>query len=180
MSLLGSLDAAAHIEIGEALAELCTQGVLIIGSGMSFHNLRALMSGDPNTPILSAQFDEWLTNTVTTAPAKALTQWQQAPAALFAHPRAEHLLPLLVCAGAAGGRVGECNYQDWLFNGKISGYMAISVESAFLMSKVGWLGVSIDFQGRYRTWETQVWATNYWQHLKCRYFANDDAALGSV
>ncbi len=123
MSLLRSLDAAAHIEIGEALAELCTQGVLIIGSGMSFHNLRALMSGDPNTPILSAQFDEWLTNTVTSAPAKALTQWQQAPAALFAHPRAEHLLPLLVCAGAAGGRVGACNYQDWLFNGKISGYI---------------------------------------------------------
>ena len=128
MSLLRSLDAAAHIKIGEALTELRTQGVLIVGSGMSFHNLRALMSADPRTPSLSAQFDQWLTDTVRSAPEhalKSLAQWQQAPAAQFSHPRAEHLLPLHVCAGAAAaaGRAGECNYQDWLFNGKVSGYI---------------------------------------------------------
>lgn len=128
MSLLRNLDAASHLKIGEALSELRAQGVLIVGSGMSFHNLRALMSGDPKTPSLSTQFDQWLTDAVTAEPAQALpllADWQQAPAALFAHPRAEHLLPLHVCAGAAAaaGRAGECNYQDWLFNGKISGYI---------------------------------------------------------
>ena len=128
MSLLRNLDAAAHINIGKALADLRSQGVLIVGSGMSFHNLRALMSGDPRTSSLSSQFDEWLTAAITAEPSQMLTkleQWQQAPAALFAHPRAEHLLPLHVCAGAAfaAGRAGECNYQDWLFNGKVSGYI---------------------------------------------------------
>lgn len=128
MSLIRNLDAVAHLRVGEALAELRSQGVLIIGSGMSFHNLRALMSGDPSTAELSAQFDEWLTAVITAEPSQMLAklaQWQQAPAALFAHPRAEHLLPLHVCAGAAAvaGRAGKCNYQDWLFNGKISGYI---------------------------------------------------------
>lgn len=128
MSLLRNLDAAAHIKVGEALAELRAQGVLIVGSGMSFHNLRALMSGDPRTQSLSAQFDQWLNQAVTAEPTQALTMlanWQQAPAALFSHPRAEHLLPLHVCAGAAAaaGRAAECNYQDWLFNGKVSGFI---------------------------------------------------------
>lgn len=128
MSLLRNLDAEAHIKVGEALAELRAQGILIVGSGMSFHNLRALMSGDPRTPSLSEQFDRWLTEAVTAEPQhalKMLASWHEAPAALFSHPRSEHLLPLLVCAGAAAaaGQSGQRNYEDWLFNGKVSGYI---------------------------------------------------------
>lgn len=128
MSLLSSLDASQHIRIGQALSQLRQEGVLIVGSGMSFHNLPALMSGDPRTAPLSRQFDDWLTQTITSSPKDALPKlvnWLQAPAAKFAHPRAEHLLPLHVCAGVAAeaGVAGECHYQDWLFGGKVSGYI---------------------------------------------------------
>lgn len=128
MSLLASLDAREHIRVGQALSQLRQQGVLVVGSGMSFHNLPALMSGDPRTPELSAQFDAWLTQTITSSPKEALVKladWQQAPAAKFAHPRAEHLLPLHVCAGVAAeaGGPAELHYQDWLFGGKVSGYL---------------------------------------------------------
>ena len=98
LSLHASLDAAAHIQIGAALRPLRAEGVLIIGSGNSFHNMRE------KDPARAAKFNAALTAAVCAPPterAKALVEWEQLEEARFAHPRPEHLLPLHVVAGAA-------------------------------------------------------------------------------
>lgn len=131
LSLLSSLDPAAHIAIGKALAPLREQGVLIVGSGMSFHNMRAFFSNDPSVKGKSEIFDAWLTETLTephlTNPEREarLRDWSSAPQARFCHPREEHLLPLLVCWGAAnqGSPAAEQNFSGALFNTAISGYL---------------------------------------------------------
>ncbi len=102
LSLERGLDGARHLAVGRALAPLRDQGVLILGAGMSFHNLRAL--GDPRATEPSRQFDQWLTQAVerpAAERAQLLTAWATAPAARIAHPREEHLLPLMVAAGAS-------------------------------------------------------------------------------
>ena len=105
LSLRRDLDPAAHLQAGRALAPLRDEGVLIVGSGMSFHNMRGY--GDPRFGPVSDAFDDWLTAACTAPPpgrTAALTAWEQAPHARLCHPpRAEeHLLPLMVAAGAAG------------------------------------------------------------------------------
>jgi aromatic ring-opening dioxygenase catalytic subunit (LigB family) len=122
MSLDASLDPALHLAAGRALAPLRDEGVLIIGSGMSFHNMRAY--GDPRATALSREFDNWLTATATTeAPERAalLEQWAYAPGGRFAHPREEHLLPLMVAAGASGV-AGVQEFGENVLQTAISGY----------------------------------------------------------
>ena len=127
VSLLGSLDAAAHVAVGTALAPLRGEGVLIIGSGMSYHNMRGY--GDPRSTPISAEFDRWLTETVA-LPADArnarLADWAQAsgPAGRLSHPpRAEeHLLPLHVVAGAAGDAPGRKVFSDEVLKTTISAF----------------------------------------------------------
>ncbi len=124
LSLLESLDPAAHLAIGRALAPLRDEGVLIIGSGMSFHNLRTLRgpAGDAG----SEAFDAWLTDAATDpdpiSRAAKLTAWDQAPFARDAHPREEHLLPLMIAAGAAGADPGRRTYADHLGGKALSGF----------------------------------------------------------
>lgn len=125
LSLLHSLDAAAHLAIGRALAPLRDEGVLIVGSGNSYHNLREFFSPRPDAGALSAQFDEWLGAAVQAAPAereRLLTHWDKAPGARASHPRAEHLLPLMVAAGAAGADPGRITYREQMFGKMFSGY----------------------------------------------------------
>ncbi len=124
LSLMSGLDPAAHLAIGAALAPL-RHDVLIVGSGMSFHNL-AVRSIE-NAPIPpSERFDEWLTAAICAPDASVrnsqLMRWSQAPAAHFAHPRAEHLLPLMVAAGAAGEDRGERVFSDRMLGWQISGF----------------------------------------------------------
>ena len=131
LSLLHSLDPAAHIALGKAIAPLREQEVLIVGSGMSFHNMRAFFSGEPESKSKSKLFDNWLTETLTNpelsihAQQTHLEQWQQAPEAHFSHPREEHLLPLHVCFGAASiaSTHAEKNFAGLLFNTYISGFI---------------------------------------------------------
>src|SRR5690606_7038988 len=102
MSLHASLDPALHLAAGRALASLRDEGVLILGSGMSFHNLRAM--GDPRVEAPSREFDRWLTTAVEADAAERvalLSRWESAPWARLCHPREEHLLPLMVAAGAS-------------------------------------------------------------------------------
>jgi len=124
ISLNASLDPAIHIQIGRALAPLRSQEVLIIGSGMSYHNMNKLMrQGDAN--LESDEFDAWLTKTCMlsdTKRDKQLCQWSKAPAALDAHPSEEHLLPLMVIAGAAGDDCGTRVFSDRVMSATVSAY----------------------------------------------------------
>lgn len=102
LSLHHDLDARYHLELGRALAPLRDEGVWIVGSGMSFHDMRGFMQ--PRSLPISKQFDGWLTEAVEKAgPARAdqLAAWLEHPRARAVHPREEHLLPLMVVAGAA-------------------------------------------------------------------------------
>ena len=94
----------------------------IVGSGMSFHDLRHFRDGDTRA---SAAFDAWLGET-TKSPGPErearLTQWEKAPSARECHPREEHQLPLMVVAGAAGDSKGTRDFND-----KIGGKMIFGV-----------------------------------------------------
>ena len=108
LSLLQSLDAAEHLRLGAALAGLDHEGLLVIGSGFSFHNLRAFFAPDgPDSRRQNEAFEAWLIETCTSRDlsederALRLQEWTQAPFARYCHPREEHLLPLHVCYGMA-------------------------------------------------------------------------------
>ena len=113
LSLKTGLDPAAHLALGRALAPLRDEGVLIIGSGMSYHNLRRLMQRDAQGDMRHAShdFDAWLQEAVRGDRA-ALTRWAEAPNARLCHPREEHLLPLMVAAGAAGDDPARTTYHE--------------------------------------------------------------------
>jgi aromatic ring-opening dioxygenase catalytic subunit (LigB family) len=122
LSLKSGLDPATHIAVGHALRPLREEGVLIVGSGMSYHNLRGFFSGSQGT---ADSFDEWLTAAACSAPAQReqrLAAWSTAPCARLAHPREEHLLPLMVAAGAAGDDVGQRIFNDRIMGELISAY----------------------------------------------------------
>jgi aromatic ring-opening dioxygenase catalytic subunit (LigB family) len=125
MSLRQDLDPRAHLAAGRALAPLRDEGVLIVGSGMSFHNMRGY--GDPRFGPISDVFDEWLTQAVQSAPAErdvVLAAWDQAPQARLCHPpkAEEHLLPLMVAAGAAGHSPGAQVFSDRVMETTLSGF----------------------------------------------------------
>lgn len=124
LSLLSSMDAEAHLALGRALAPLRDQGVLIVGSGMSYHNLRELFSGRGNDE--AEAFDAWLDAAVTdpdpAARDRKLAAWASAPGAIESHPEAEHLLPLMVAAGAADADAGRRTYNERLLGKPISGF----------------------------------------------------------
>ncbi len=123
LSLQRGLDPAEHIAMGRALEPLRSQGVLIIGSGMTYHNMRGF--GDPRSVPASQQFDRWLQSAGTAEPTernRLLTQWAQAPAARAVHPREEHLLPLMVIAGAAGSDRGSVSFAGTLMGVSLSAY----------------------------------------------------------
>ena len=124
VSLHASLNPETHLALGEALAPLREQGVLIVGSGMSYHNMRGL-GGAPGAERDAAAFDDWLTETCQAPPTarhEQLVQWERAPAARAAHPREEHLLPLMVAAGAAHQEPGERVFHDRVLGVTVSGY----------------------------------------------------------
>ncbi|MGO8759302.1 MAG: DODA-type extradiol aromatic ring-opening family dioxygenase [Terracidiphilus sp.] len=123
LSLAGSLDPALHLAAGRALAPLRDEGVLIVASGMSFHNLRAYFR--PETPARARAFDEWLTRAVVSPAAERtslLAGWRTAPFAEFSHPREEHLIPLLVAAGAGGDAPGKRIFSDEPMGAAISAF----------------------------------------------------------
>lgn len=122
MSVDRNLDPAFHLAAGRALAPLRDQGVSIIASGMSFHNMRGY--GDPRSTDPSEAFDRWLTESISLdgkARGDRLEHWEQAPSGRFSHPQAEHLLPLMVAAGATN-EPGERIYTEQVLKTAISGF----------------------------------------------------------
>jgi aromatic ring-opening dioxygenase catalytic subunit (LigB family) len=123
LSLKAGLDAMDHLKIGQALAPLREKGVLIIGSGMSYHHMRGF--GNPAATAHSERFDEWLKWAVSLKDlgdrTTQLAGWARAPSAVMCHPRSEHLTPLFVAAGAAGKDPGQQVFSQTIMNVKISG-----------------------------------------------------------
>ncbi|MDH4127066.1 MAG: dioxygenase [Gammaproteobacteria bacterium] len=108
LSLLSGLDPAEHIRMGNALTGLADENVLIIGSGFSFHNMRAFAElPTMETRSMNHAFESWLIDTCASTAInenernRRLVHWESAPHARYCHPREEHLLPLHVCYGAA-------------------------------------------------------------------------------
>ncbi|MFG6439310.1 DODA-type extradiol aromatic ring-opening family dioxygenase [Roseateles sp. LKC17W] len=120
LSLRQGLDPAEHLALGRALAPLRDEGVLILGSGFSFHNLGLMFNGRGQAP--SVAFDAWLQGALPSPEGRAerLSAWAQAPAARQAHAREEHLLPLMVAAGAAEGDAARCSYHEANYLGGIT------------------------------------------------------------
>jgi aromatic ring-opening dioxygenase catalytic subunit (LigB family) len=125
LSLLNSLDPEQHIALGEALRELDYDNLLIIGSGFSFHNMRAFFTSEVSeTDKKNRSFEDWLVETCSDANLSEahrrdrLINWAVAPSARFCHPREEHLLPMHVCYGAVG------RYSDEVFRMRILGRMS--------------------------------------------------------
>lgn len=122
LSLDAGMDPEFHVRIGRALAPLRKEGVLIIGSGLSFHNLRAM-----NTPegfSASRKFDAWLCHVLLDLSppqrTQALIDWEKAPAARDTHPREDHLLPLMVSLGAAEHERAALIYHQTDFFGGLT------------------------------------------------------------
>lgn len=126
LSLRAGLDPAEHIAVGQTLEPLRGQGVLIVGSGMSFHNMQRFRSKASEADPDSQRFGTWLAETVSLPASEReqrLIAWAQAPGGRSSHPREEHLLPLHVVAGAAGQDPGRQVFQDQVLG---------SVQSAFM------------------------------------------------
>ena len=121
LSLRSDLDPEAHLAVGRALAPLRDEGVLIVGSGMSWHNMAGF------TPAFTAKsqaFDAWLGQAMADPATRdeAIRHWDHGPYAREAHPREEHLAPLFVAAGAAPGEPGRVAFRDTVMDVVVSGY----------------------------------------------------------
>jgi aromatic ring-opening dioxygenase catalytic subunit (LigB family) len=124
LSLTTDLDPLKHLRAGRALEALRAEGVLIVGSGMSYHNMHAFRTPSATRP--SNLFDEWLSATVSQEDREVrwdgLCRWATAPAARNAHPREEHLLPLMVAAGAGSDAPGRRIFSDSVMKATISAF----------------------------------------------------------
>jgi len=124
LSMKSNYDPAEHLRLGQALAPLRDEGVLIVGSGLTYHNMRGF-GRDESTPAAQA-FEAWLNGAIADPDAAArnalLVDWKQAPAARQAHPREDHLVPLMVVAGAAGEDPGRALFVDHVMKVPMASY----------------------------------------------------------
>jgi aromatic ring-opening dioxygenase catalytic subunit (LigB family) len=119
LSMKLGYDPAEHLAAGRAIAKLRDENVLIIGSGLSYHNMRAM--GPPGEQA-SKTFDHWLQQTLLKSTgatrSQQLVEWSSAPAARQAHPREDHLIPLMIAVGAAESEQAALVYhEEGLFGG---------------------------------------------------------------
>jgi aromatic ring-opening dioxygenase catalytic subunit (LigB family) len=126
LSLHRNLDPKTHLDLGAVLERFRDEGVLMIGSGMSFHNMRGY--GQPAFGPISDEFDEWLSKVVESDPVKRnqdMIDWANGPSARLCHPvgQEEHLLPLMVVAGAASKERGCRVFTDKVLETSISAFI---------------------------------------------------------
>jgi len=129
LSLLGTLDAGSHMDMGAALANVDWENLLVLGSGFSFHNLRAFFRPpDQEHEQQNEAFEAWLGRVCMAVDLpeadrrKQLVNWSAAPGARYCHPREEHLLPLHVCYGLAQSACRE-RRELRVMNAKCSMYV---------------------------------------------------------
>jgi aromatic ring-opening dioxygenase catalytic subunit (LigB family) len=139
LSLVQGLDPKTHLAMGKALAPLRREGVLIIGSGLSFHNMSAFFGADEKSVAAAESFDAWLDATCgedgdASAREPRLERWAtDAPNARVCHPREEHLASLFIAAGAASGERGRKTYADKIGGLAVSGYAFGDVDDERLL-----------------------------------------------
>lgn len=129
LSLLSNLNSAQHIEIGQVLEDLNYENLLIIGSGFSFHNMKAFFAPETSeTKAMNESFEAWLLDTCSNTEineeerTQRLIDWADAPSARFCHPREEHLLPLHICYGATKAACSDF-FELQILNKKSSMYL---------------------------------------------------------
>lgn len=126
LSLITGLDPAEHLRLGRALAPLRDDGILILGSGMSYHNMRGFfgaMQGKAGPEAPSTEFDDWLASSVTMPEeqrTRRLLSWGEAPRGRDCHPREEHLLPLHVVVGAGLGDGATLPFRGSVLGARVS------------------------------------------------------------
>ena len=118
VSIEKGYDPAQHLALGRALEPLRDEGVLIVGSGLSYHNL-GLFGPRAKTP--STEFDIWLSDALEQPPEQRtahMLDWEQAPSARVAHKDEDHLVPLWVALGASEtAKARKIYYQEDIFGG---------------------------------------------------------------
>lgn len=127
ISLKNTLDVASHVAIGQALEPLRDEDVLIVASGMSYHNMRMFRQADPAHVQQAIRFDAWLEKAVDSENAEErtarLSGWDQNPDARACHvPDHDHLVPLFVASGAAGADAGRRVFQGHFLGKPYSGF----------------------------------------------------------
>jgi len=126
LSLMGNLDAESHLNLGKTLSAIRQENIVVLGSGFSFHYMRALLSpNDSGTDPRNDGFQAWLIETCATDMAESkrqlrLKEWDTTPAARYCHPREEHLLPLHVCYGMAQSKAEK------VFDDKVMGKRSVA------------------------------------------------------
>ncbi|MBL94692.1 MAG: dioxygenase [Magnetovibrio sp.] len=123
LSLRNNLDPCFHLQVGNVLAHFRTENILLIGSGMSYHDISALMGKTQNPE--GKLFDSWLETTIklpATIRNNALLEWHLSPGAKSSHPTEEHLTPLFFAAGAGQSDMGKRIYRDEILGCPISGF----------------------------------------------------------
>jgi aromatic ring-opening dioxygenase catalytic subunit (LigB family) len=117
-------DAAEHLRVGQLLQPLRQENILIIGSGLTYHNMRGF--GNPASAPVAEAFEHYLAHAVTQPDAlvrnRMLQDWETGPGARLAHPREDHLIPLIVVAGAAGNDQGRRLFVDHVLGVDMASY----------------------------------------------------------
>jgi aromatic ring-opening dioxygenase catalytic subunit (LigB family) len=119
ISLNHNLDPLTHLKIGKALRKLLEDNILIIGSGFSFHNMRAFdFAGreieDPRNNEFQDRLIEICCDELDEEERfNEFKDWDKLPNARYCHPREEHLLPLHVCVGLSTG-IAEKAFDDYI------------------------------------------------------------------
>ncbi len=118
VSLKSSSGLEEHLAVGEALANLRRQGVLIIGSGQTTHSTK--QSKDS-----AKDFRNFIHNTLTNSQYSAeyrkrkMLQSYEQPCYKASHPTPDHYLPLPVCSAAADYGQAQLLYEEWIFQEKL-------------------------------------------------------------
>jgi aromatic ring-opening dioxygenase catalytic subunit (LigB family) len=124
-SVKSNYDPAQHLAFGRALAPLRDQGVLIVGSGLNYHNMQGF--GRDRSTADAESFTRYLNESLALTDARAreeqLLHWDSAPRARLAHPREDHLLPLLAAAGAAGNDPGRVLFSERVMKIPMTSYV---------------------------------------------------------
>lgn len=125
LSMKSTYDPEEHIRAGQALSALRDEGVLIMGSGMTYHNMRGW--GRAESAAIAEAFQSYLGSAIAQPDWKVrndmLIHWENAAGARLAHPREDHLIPLMVIAGAAAEDSGRDAFVDNVYQVPMASYV---------------------------------------------------------